>query len=215
MIKLYGIAASNYFSTVKVALLEKNIEFEEVSQAPSQEAGILKESPMGKIPYIEVDGHFLSETNVIYDYLEEIKTEPALYPKDAFEKAKIKEIVRVVELYLDTPARRHLGAAVFGEDINPTALEEVKPAIEKGLTALKKLTKFDPYVGGSNFTIADIACFFHLGFTNFHTKTIYDWDITKTDPEINKYLELLAERPAIKSVQSELEKMLMELMSNN
>lgn len=215
MIKLYGIAASNYFSTVKVALLEKKIEFEEISQFPSQEAGILSESPMGKIPYIQIGDRYLSETNVIYDYLEDINNEFPLYPKDAFEKAKTKEIIRFVELYLDAPARRHLGAAVFGEEINQAALEEVKPAIEKGLNAITKLAKFDPYISGNDFTYADIASFFHLGFTNFHMKKIYQWDITDSHPEIGKYLEFVGQRNSINSVQSDLERMLLEIIDNN
>jgi glutathione S-transferase len=213
-IKIYGIAASNYYSALKTALIEKDFQFEEVTQLPSQDQAILIQSPMGKIPFIEVNGRFLSETNVIYDFLEEIKPTPSLYPDDAFEKAKIKEIIRTVELYLDSPARRHLGAAVFGEDINQAALEEAKPAIEKGIDAFNRLAKFGPFVAGENFTIADIASYFHIGFTNFHTKTIYDWDITETHPDIKNYLELLGQRNSINSVQISLEKALMEIINS-
>lgn len=213
-IKIYGIAASNYYSALKTALLEKEIKFEEIPQFPSQEPGILTESPMGKIPFIEINGQFLSETNVIYDFLEETKTTPPLYPEDDFERAKTKQIIRAVELYLDTPARRHLGAVVFGEDINQVAVEEVKPALEKGLDAFNRLAKFEPYVAGSSFTYADIASYFHLGFVNFHTKKIYDWDITETYPDINNYLNFIGQRSSISSVQAELEKQLMEIINN-
>ena len=113
MIKLYGISLSNYFSTAKAAFVEKNVPFEEVSIMPSQEPEVLALSPMGKVPYIEVDGTPLSETNVIFDYLEDIQPQPALYPGDAWARAKTKEIIRFVELYLDAPARRHLPSGVL------------------------------------------------------------------------------------------------------
>ena len=58
-IKLYGISISNYFSTAKAAVLEKNIEFEEVAMFPSDKPEVLASSPMGKVPYLEVDGKTL------------------------------------------------------------------------------------------------------------------------------------------------------------
>jgi len=215
MIKIYGIAASNYFSCVKTVLLEKNITFEEVTQVPCQDPDFLALSPMGKIPCIETDGHFLIETNVIFDFLEDIAPEPALYPKDAYEKAKAKEIIRIGELYLDAPARRHLGHAVFGESLNKIAFDEVRPAIERGLNAFTQRAQLSPYVIGDEYTMADISSYFMLGFTNFHTKTIYDWDITNSYPQIGKYLDFIGERPFITSVQSALEKSLIEIIENS
>ena len=146
MIKLYGTTLSNYFSTAKAAFVEKNVPFEEVSIMPSQEPEVLALSPMGKVPYIEVDGTPLSETNVIFDYLEDIQPQPALYPGDPWARAKTKEIIRFVELYLDTPARRHLPTVYFGAPVDQTAYEHVRPELEKGLQAFKRLARFAPYI---------------------------------------------------------------------
>ena len=41
MIKLYGFAVSNYYNMVKMALIEKGMEFEEVTVRPSQESEYL------------------------------------------------------------------------------------------------------------------------------------------------------------------------------
>lgn len=215
MIKIYGIAASNYFSCVKTALLEKNIPFEEVTQFPNQETDFLTLSPMGKIPFIETDDGFLSETNIIFDYLEDITPKPALYPDNAFEKARVKEIIRIAELYLDTPSRRHLGHAVFGESLNQVAFDEVRPAIEKGISAFLQRAQLSPYVASGKFTMADISSYFMLGFTNFHTKTIYDWDITSSYPKIGKYLDFIGQRTSVATVQSELEKSLIEIIESS
>ncbi|MCB1617753.1 MAG: glutathione S-transferase N-terminal domain-containing protein, partial [Pseudomonadales bacterium] len=50
MLKLYGFAVSNYYNIVKHYLLEKEIPFEAVTVAPSQEPALLAKSPMGKVP---------------------------------------------------------------------------------------------------------------------------------------------------------------------
>ena len=215
MMKLYGIAASNYYSAVKAILIEKNIEFETIEQFPSQEPEVLACSPMGKLPYIETEHGFLSETNVIYDYIEDTTPEPALYPADAFARARTKEIVRIAELYLDAPARRHLGKSVFGEDLNQAAYDEVRPVIEKGLNAFTSRAQLSPYAMGDMFTYADIAFFFKFGLANFHTKDIYDWDITETHPEIGEYINRVAQRPSVASVQAEMVPALMAIVESS
>ena len=205
MIKLYGTPVSNYFSTAKLAFVEKGVPFEEVTVMPSQKPEVLAGSPMGKIPYIEVDDATLTETNVIFDYLEDVQPQPALYPSDPWAKAKVKELVRYVELYADAPARRHLPAVYFGKPVNPYEYEHVRPALEQGLAALKRLARFEPYIAGDTFTFADVTAFFQLRFTNMHTAKVYDWDIGDVLPGLGAYLDMLSERPAVKAVNTAMQ----------
>ena len=72
MIKLYGLRMSNYYSLTKALLLEKGLEFEEVKAPPAQDEDYLKRSPMGKMPSIEVDGQFMSESLAIFQYIEQL-----------------------------------------------------------------------------------------------------------------------------------------------
>lgn len=197
MIQLHGVTISNYYNTAKLALLEKDVPFTDNQVFPSQEPAVLAQSPMGKVPWLDIDGTRLSETNVIFDYLEDIKPEPALYPADPLARAKVKELVRVVELYLDAPARRHIQTTYFGAPVDERVREEAKPAIENGLRALHQLAKFAPYLAGDEYTFADIAAYFQLGFTNLTTKQIYDWDIIETDPKLKAYIATLEQRPLL------------------
>ena len=212
MVKIHGIAISNYYSTAKVALIEKDMPYEDVSIMPSEKPEVLAASPMGKVPYLDVDGSTLSETNVIFDYLEEVKPQPALYPSDAWARAKTKEIIRTVELYLDTPARRHLPTVYFGAPVNQTASEEVRPAVEKGLRAFQQLAQFSPYVAGDTFTFADIVTYFQIRFTNLHMKKIYNWDISDSVPGLAAYLEMIGQRPSIKAVDTVMQQSLAKFL---
>ena len=206
MIKIYGTTLSNYYSTAKAALVEKGLAFEEVSIMPSQEPEVLAKSPMGKVPYIEVDGTTLTETNVIFDYLEDIQPQPALYPGDPWARAKAKEIIRFVELYLDAPARRHVPTVYFGAPVDQAAYDAARPLLETGLRALKQLVRFEPYVAGDTFTFADLTAYFELRFTNLHTTQIYDWDITNDVPGLGEYLQMVGERPSVNAVDTVMQR---------
>jgi len=202
MFRLHGVPISNYYNTVKVALLEKNIPFEEVAIFPSQKPEVLAVSHMGKIPWIELDGKVLTETNVIFDYLEDVSPGLPLYPAAPWERAKVKELIRIIELYIDLPARRHLAKVYFGDDIDQTAHSEVLPAVKNGLRALEKICQLSPYLAGNHFTYADISAYFQLRFANLHMKTIYGWDFVYQWGEMEQYLEILGNRPTISSTDA-------------
>ena len=97
MITLYGFALSNYYNKTKLALLEKGIPFNEEMLAPSQDAAVLKRSPLGKIPFIKTAQGYLSESQAILEYLEDAFPERPLYPADAFERAKCREFIQHLE----------------------------------------------------------------------------------------------------------------------
>lgn len=213
MIKLHGVTISNYYNTAKLALIEKGLEFEEVNVFPGRDPDVLAASPMGKVPWLDIDGATLSETNVIFDYLEDIRPEPALYPADAYERAKTKELIRVVELYLDAPARRHIASVYFGKPVDDVAFEQVRPQLEFGLEALTRLAKFSPYIAGEQFTFADIAAFFQIGFANLHATRIYDWDITRAVPGLADYLEMLRSRESVAAVDGVMQAAMSKVLS--
>ena len=206
MVKIYGTTLSNYYSTAKAALVEKGLAFEEVSIMPSQDPEVLAKSPMGKVPYIEVEGTTLTETNVIFDYLEDIQPQPALYPSDPWARAKAKEIIRFVELYLDAPARRHVPTVYFGAPVDQAAYDAARPLLETGLRALRQLVRFEPYIAGDTFTFADLTAYFELRFTNLHTTQIYDWDITNDMPGLGEYLQMVGERPSVNAVDAVMQR---------
>ena len=114
MYRLYGFSLSNYYNLVKLTLLEKGLPFEEVPVFPPPKPEFLQKSPLGKIPCLEIEaGRYLSESQVILDYLEDTHPEPALYPEDPYARAKVRELMRVMELYLELPARRLYAQAFF------------------------------------------------------------------------------------------------------
>lgn len=203
MIKLYGFAISNYYNMVKMTLEEKGIAYQEVSAMPSQENDYTAKSPMGKVPCIETDKGFLSETAAIVDYLEELKPTPRLYPADPFARAKTREIMRVTELYIELAARRHFQHLFFGGPRNETAMEEAKPVLERGVAALKQLINCKPFLCGSELTFADVFAYNSFPYANMVTNKLYHWDIIAAVPGLKEAFAVIAARPSAKKVDAD------------
>ncbi|MGE0485594.1 MAG: glutathione S-transferase family protein [Gammaproteobacteria bacterium] len=211
MIKLHGFAVSNYYNMVKFALLEKGLEFEEVSAMPSQEASYKAKSPVGKVPCIETDKGFLAETNVILDYIEAIKPTPALVPGDAFAAAKVREVAKIIELYIELPARRHYAEIFFGEKRNETAVAEAKPVIENGVAALKSLGSFKPFICGG-FSLADIVAAHSFIYAAPVCQAVYGWDLVAAVPGLAAALEATNARAAGAKVMADQQAALQAFM---
>ena len=205
MLKLCGFHISNYHNKVRIVVLEKGIAFEEDSnRAPKQTEEYLARSPMGKVPFLELDGgRRLSESEVICEYLEEAYPQQPLLPKDAFERAKVRELITHMELHMELVARRLYGAVFFGRP----ASDEVKVAAEKdlakGVRAFRSLAKFAPYVAGGELTLADCAAFVHLPLVSLTTKLAFGRDFLEDLPQVKPYLKMVGERPAFRKVNED------------
>lgn len=203
MLKLYGFTVSNYFNMVKMALIEKGIDFEFVDTKPSQEQDFLGKSPMGKVPCIETENGFISETNVIFDYLEDLGTGPALMPSDAFEKAKVRELIKEIELYIELPARSCFPEAFFGGSVSDEVKEKAKANLTKGIECLQRNGKFSPYVAGEQFGYADIMFMYSVSLAGACAKRVLGMDLLGDFPAAKSLSEKLATRESAQKVAAD------------
>jgi glutathione S-transferase len=203
MFKLYGTPLSNNYNKTKIALLEKGIAFEEVATLPSKEESFLQRSPMGKVPFIELNGRFLAESQAIVEYVEETHPNPPLYPRDPWARAVCREVIDIIEFYMSTPAGRVLGAAFFGGTASEETRADVMAGWERTIGALKRVVKFDPYIAGKELTIADCAAFAHFGLISTMSKIVYGRDVMETLPGVGKYMETMLSRPSAQKVTAD------------
>jgi glutathione S-transferase len=205
MIKLCGFHLSNYHNKVRIALLETGIAFEEdASCRPSQDEAFLARSPMGKVPFVELDGGVrLVESQAICEYLEDAYPQKPLYPRDPLARAKVRELIIVVELHLELVARRLYRQAFFGGTISDEMKAMTEKDLGKGVRALGRLVKFSPYIAGADLTLADCAAFVHLPLVTLSTKIIYGRDFLEGMAQVKPYLKMLGERPAFARVNED------------
>src|SRR5690606_17417504 len=131
MLRLHGFAVSNYFNMAKLALLEKGVDFEINTVRGSQDAEFLAKSPRGKVPVLETEQGFISETNVILEYIEDTQGGKALLPSDPFARATVRALTKEIELYIELPAR----------DRKSTRLNSSHVKISYAVFCLKKKTQ--------------------------------------------------------------------------
>ena len=204
MLKICGFRISNYHNKVLIALHEKGIPFEEdCNVRPSQSPEYLALSPMGKVPYAEIDGTRICESAVILEYLEDAYPQKPLLPKDPLARAKVRELVTVIELHLELVARRLYGGVFFGGTNSEGTKQSAEKDLAKGVRALKALAKFDPWIAGPAFTLADCAAAVHLPLVSLATKLSYGRDFLEEIPQVKPYLKMLAERPSVAKVNAD------------
>jgi glutathione S-transferase len=191
--KLHGVPLSNYYNMVKHAVLEKGIACEFVNTRPSQEAEFLAKSPMGKVPLLETEHGYLTETNVILDYLEECYPAVKLLPESCFARAKVRQLMKTQELYVETPAHDLIGALFNREIAAHTRVASQVNAL-KGLAALGRLVNFNPWICGAQLTTADIFVFYSFTLSNRLTQLVYKWDMLKEVPGLSSWYQRFAER---------------------
>jgi glutathione S-transferase len=205
MLKLCGFHLSNYHNKVRIALLEKGVPFEEdPACAPSQKDEFLARSPIGKVPFLELDGgRRLAESEVIAEYLEEAYPQKPLLPGDPFERAKVRELIKFMELHVELAARRLYGQVFWKRPASDEIKQSVEKDLTKGIRAFKTLAKFDPYIAGKELTLADCAAFVHLPLVSLATKHGLGRDYLEDIPQLKPYLKMLGERPAFRKVSED------------
>jgi glutathione S-transferase len=206
MLRLCGFHISNYFNKVRISMLEKGVPFElDATCRPSQKEEFLARTPMGKVPFLEVDGAQLCESQVICEYyLEDAYPQKPLYPRDALERARVRELITIMELHLELVARRLYGQVFFGQPpLSDGARQAVEKDLAKGIRAFRARAKFDPYVAGGQLTLADCAAFVHLPLVSLATKLAFGQDALESMPQIKPYLKMVGERPAFRTVNDD------------
>lgn len=203
MITLHGFAASNYYNIVKHALLYKGISFQEnLMFAGSDE--LLTVSPVGKVPAITTpDGQNISESSVICDFIEETYPDVPLYPTDAGERAVVRQIMKISELYFELPSRRLIPYVFSGATV-PNALKaEVRQVLERGIGALNRLCQFSPWIAGEQFTMADIYVHYVNLIVNTFASSQLEWDVLAQIPGMKEWNDAMSQSDIAKRIETD------------
>jgi glutathione S-transferase len=205
MVRLCGFHISNYFNKVRIAMLEKGVAFElDPACKPSQTEDFLARTPLGKVPFLEADGARLCESQVICEWLEDSYPQRPLYPRDPLERARVRELITIMELHMELVVRRLYGQVFFGRPpMSEDARQTVEKELTKGIRAFRMRAKFDPYVAGGDLTLADCAAFVHLPLVSLASKLAFGHDMLESMPQIKPYLRMLGERSAFKTVNDD------------
>jgi glutathione S-transferase len=203
MLTLHGSPISNYYNKVKLALLEKDLPFEEAyAPTKSTDEAILSISPLGKIPFLTVEAGGLCESQVILEYIEAVHPQRPLLPADPFAAAKVRELVTFIDWHLEITARQLYGPAFFGAaPLSESNAARIRGELEAKIAGFKRLAKFAPYVAGDSFTMADCSAFNNLPLVAMASKAVYGQDLlAAAGIDHRAYAKFIGERPTAQKV---------------
>lgn len=203
MLSLHGFAVSNYFNMVKLALLEKGLPFDEVLTLDTRTAEFLAISPRGKIPVLQTEAGFISETGAILEYLEECGQGRALLPSEPYARAQVRALMREIELYIELPARACYAQAFFGGQVDEAIKARARDELLAGIAALKRHGRFAPYVAGEAFSLADIYLLYSLEPARGVAKKLFGIDLLDDFPAAAALLDRLADNPHVQRIAAD------------
>ena len=146
MLTLYDAPRCPYCARVRIALAEKDVEFEAVEiDLADRPAWIYEKNATGRVPIVEEAGWVLPESAVINEYLEERYSEPALLAEDPADRARAR---------LWIFRHDHFTSPYYALRRGQDGADE---AFAKRLRALDAELEGRPWLGGAAYGLADIA----------------------------------------------------------
>ena len=155
------------------------------------------------MPALETPEGYISESRAILDYIERLHPSPALLPDNPFGAAKVQELAQFIELYFELAARRMIPNLIGGTEPDPAVLKEFETNITKATTALGKLSSFESFAYGDQFTLADIAAILNLPVVRSVGKRFLGNDPLTSVPGLDAYCERMEQRPHVKTIRAD------------
>ncbi len=120
-------------------------------------------NPQALIPALAHDGHLITQSMAILEYLDEIVPEPPILPRDPYGRARAREIAHVVAC--DIHPVNNLRVGRYLKRTLNVAEDDIavwqRHWIQVGFDALEKMLSLSPHTGaychGDTPTIADIC----------------------------------------------------------
>ncbi|MFA7585154.1 MAG: glutathione S-transferase family protein [Novosphingobium sp.] len=161
-LRLHGYPVSNWFNCVRAAMIEKKLGDEFQMCRAARDGAFLANSAMGKIPWLETPDGGLAESVAILEYLDDVSPAWPIYPADPFERARVRQIVNIAQLYIEVPMRALYPATFGGADPRQAPVAGSMETVQRALAALDQLCTFTPFVRGDDLTAADLTLFYTL-----------------------------------------------------
>lgn len=203
MLTLHGFPFSNYHNIVKHTLMQKSIPFEEHIAYPGS-AELMVVNPAGKAPAMTTEqGTHLSESSVLVEYLEDAYPQVPLLPSEPDAKARVRQLMKISELYLELPARRLLPALMGNVTVDESTLEEIRTTLDRGTKSLNELALFSPFLAGDTLTLADIYLRYALAIPKMVGPTHLQWNVMEAVPGLEAWDLMMAESDIAKSIDAD------------
>ena len=196
--KLISATPSPYARKVRIALAEKGLPFELVTEVPwDKTTGTPKYNPLEKLPILILDdGSSIYESSFILQYLEWKYPETPLLPADVDGKIAARRLEVLADGVCDA------FVLSFFERMRPEAsqsqewLARQRRKIDGGVREIARLVGDNNFAVGNCFGLGDIAAGTAMGYLAVRYPE-YDW--RSVHPNLARYCARLEARPSFKA----------------
>jgi glutathione S-transferase len=199
-IELFTSNLSPYAHRVRLALLEKKIDFwhTEIDLANKPE-WFLVIAPLGEVPVIRHEDRFISDSTVILEYLDEVYPTPSLRPKDPAKRAIARFWLRFADERF-APAIDHCLTAETADEQTASAAELRDHLLFMEREGLARCGR-GPYWMGPDLSIVDLA--FYPFFERFPAIQQYrPVSLPLISIRLRYWLDAMRERASVKATQN-------------
>lgn len=199
---LYGLEDSVYVRMVRITLAEKGVAYElrptDVFDPCTLDPDYLAIHPFRRIPALDHHGFRLYETGAIARYIDEAHPGPALQPADPRMRARMNQIVSIVDSYAYPSLIWQLVVERLFAPQERRAADEQKVAagIETGRRCLAAIADLalTPYLAGGSFTLADAWLAPVIAYMRL---TAEGAELLQEQSALARWWDLVAGRPSI------------------
>ena len=207
---LYGAAYNVYVRAVRLALAEKGVDYRlievELNAEEGAPANYLHHAHFMRIPAFEHAGERLYEASAITRYIDEAFDGPALMPTGARDRARVNQIISIIENYGYGPMVwsifvERCRAVVAGRRADEDKITAAVPEVVHALDALEEMT-VGPHLIGEALTLADLhlAAMLAYGTLAPEGATLVD-----ARPRLQRWWTAMKQRPSMRDTRSPLE----------
>ena len=160
-----------------------------------------KQSPSSKVPLLKIDGFIISESNTIFEYIEEVYPNPPLLPKKMGDRVEAR---RFASWFDDTFHREVTSKLLYqrvyrqlseSNQADSSLMKSGMNSLKTHLDYLDKILEERRWLAGDIMTIADFAAAAHVSSLDY----LGDIDWTGLESIKNWYAKIKS-RPAFRSL---------------
>ena len=195
MLKLISATPSPYARKVRIALAEKAIPFELVTEVPwNSTTATPQYNPLEKLPVLILpDGTGVYESRFILEWIEAKHPAPPMLPEDVDQRLFARQVEVVADGVCDALV------VLFWERQRPEGQQSIEwkarqmRKVDGGMAAIAGWVGTKPFLVGGQFGLADIAAGTVCGYLDVRFPD-YPW--RSRHPDLSDYSDALELRPS-------------------
>lgn len=201
-IKLLGLRISVYTRIARLALAEKNVDYDleevDIFADPGPPDEYLTHNPFGTIPCLMHGDFYLYETGAISRYVDETFPGDALQPSTSARRARMNQIISILDCYTYRPMVwdvyvQRIVVAGGGGQADENLIAAALPTLEKVLQQLDLLRDDYEFLAGDSISLADLHAYPML---RYFVETPEGETMLESFPRLQQWMRQMQVRPS-------------------